>query len=190
MRVALYARVSPCSGTLGGHQRIECCRKGVAAEMVMRQRSKLSRVGTAHGYLVAGRLKSMTMRHSPSPSSITLACSRVGTPGSEHEISTPRYQTEPTVRPRRGTVPADALRPRSILHVLIGRGIGLGVSQGTWTFFTDPLRCASVAIVLRKTWKFSFGNPSFFRQRSQNSVPIIARIHESTIGVGKNEGFA
>jgi hypothetical protein len=27
--------------------------------------------------------------------------------------------------------------------------------------FTDPLPCASVAIVLRKTWKFSFGNPSF-----------------------------
>ena len=27
--------------------------------------------------------------------------------------------------------------------------------------FTDPLRCASVAIVRRKTWKFSLGNPSF-----------------------------
>ena len=29
------------------------------------------------------------------------------------------------------------------------------------TSFTDPLRFARVDIVLRKTWKFSFGNPIF-----------------------------
>jgi hypothetical protein len=59
---------------------------------------------------------------------------------------------------------ASTIRPTlcgNLLHVLIGRGIDLCVPQVSLDVLRRPLALRQrVAIVLRRTWKFSFGNPT------------------------------
>jgi len=51
------------------------------------------------------------------------------------------------------------------------------------------MSCASVAIVLRKTWKFSFDNPSLSANGVGTRRRFVSGIHEPVVAVGKNEGI-